>query len=124
MSVQTLSEIIQSLGALVARKKALAVEAKDVDNQITDIENLLFATCDEQGITEAGAGGAKIVLSEAMYPQVESWDLFGEHILDNRAIFLLERRPAVLAYRELLSLGRPVPGVLPFTKRKLTYKET
>ncbi len=44
-------------------------------------------------------------------------------ILENNYLHFLERRAAVLAYREALNQGIPVPGVLPFSKRKIAFTE-
>lgn len=119
----TLSDLIQSLSSLKGEKKALESEVKAVDKRIEQVEGLIFAELDAQGVTETKSAIGKVAISESTYPQVQEWDAFGEFILDNRYLHLLERRPAVLAYRELLNLGKSVPGVLPFTKRKLNYRE-
>lgn len=123
--MSTTKELLQSLCELQRAKKDLASQTKDIEKQITIVERLLMDAMDADGVTEAGNSQiGKAALSESVYPQVESWDMFGDFILTNRYIHLLERRPAVLAYRELLGLGRAVPGVLPFTKRKITFKES
>lgn len=123
--MSTTKELLQSLCELQSIKKSLNSQVKDIEKQITIVEKELMSAMDADGVTEAGNTSiGKVSLSESTYPQVESWDVFGEFILTNRYLHLLERRPAVLAYRELLTLGRIVPGVLPFTKRKLTFKES
>jgi len=123
--MSTTKDLLQSLCELNRIKKSLASQAKDIEKQITIVERQLMDAMDADGVTEAGNTQiGKVSLSESVYPQVEAWDVFGDYILTNRYLHLLERRPAVLAYRELLSLGRAVPGVLPFTKRKITFKES
>lgn len=119
----TLSDLIQSLSSLKGEKKALESSVKAVDKQIEQVEIAIMLELDSQGVTETKSAVGKVAISESTYPQVQEWDAFGEFILDNRYLHLLERRPAVLAYRELLNLGKAVPGVLPFTKRKLNYRE-
>lgn len=119
----TLSDLIQSLSVLKGRKKELELAVKDVDKEIIGVEIQLFAAMDADGVIESKSPIAKVSIATSMYPQVENWVVFGDFILDNRFLHLLERRPAVLAYRELLTLNRPVPGVLPFSKRKITFKE-
>jgi len=37
---------------------------------------------------------------------------------------LLEKRVSVTGYRELLELGREVPGVVPFVKTKLSVTKS
>lgn len=119
----TLSSLIDSMCDLKRSKTALEKQLKEIDQQIGSLEVELMLAMDNEGVIESKSAVGKISLSESVYPKVEAWDQFGEFILENRYLHLLERRPAVLAYRELLSLGKPVPGVLPFTKRKVTFKE-
>lgn len=119
----TLSTLIDSLSELRASKKGLESQLKDVEKDISAVEGDIIKAMDAEGVLETKNHAAKVSISESVYPHVEQWDQFAQFILENRYLHLLERRPAVLAYRELLSLGKPVPGVLPFTKRKLSYKE-
>lgn len=120
----TLSDLIDSLGELKLSKKRLEADLKDVEKQITGFELDIMKAMDAEGILESKNHVGKVSISESVYPQVEQWDLFDEFVLENKYLHLRERRVAVLAYRELLTLGIPVPGVLPFTKRKLTFKES
>jgi len=78
---------------------------------------------DDQQITESRSEAGKVTLGEAVYPQVQDWDAFYQWILENQYMHFLEKRAAVLAYREALGQGIAVPGVLPFTKRKITFRE-
>ena len=123
MSVK-LSDMIDSLADLKRQKKNLEFEVKEIDRSISIAEADIIAAMDTDGLIESKNTLGKVTISESTYPHVEQWETFGDYILDNRALYLLERRPAVLAYRELLTSGKAVPGVLPFTKRKLTFKET
>lgn len=119
----TLSNLIESLSHLKLSKKQLELEAEDVAKSIAKVEDEIMKAMDAEGIVESKSAAGKVTLSESVVPQVEQWDVFAEFVLDTRALHLLERRPAILAYREMLSLGKPVPGILPFTKRKLAFKE-
>lgn len=118
-----LSTLIESLGSLKREKKALEAQVKDMEKQIEGVEKNLLLAMDAEGVIESKSSIGKVTVSDSVYPHVEQWEQFYEFILENKYLHLLERRPAVLAYRELLNLGRPVPGVLPFTKRKVTFKE-
>ena len=120
----TLSNLIESLSTIKARKKELELDLKETEKEIAVVEGQIFAAMDAEGVVESKSAVAKVAITSAQYPQVEAWPKLEEFIYDQKAIFLLEKRVAVLAYREFLALNRPVPGVLPFTKRKLTYKES
>lgn len=119
----SLDSLIESIANLKRSKKSLEEEVKTIDKEIEDVEQALIEAMDRQGVVETKSAVGKVSISESVYPSVESWDQFYKFIYENNYLHLLERRPAVLAYRELLTLGRAVPGVLPFTKRKLSFKE-
>lgn len=120
----TLNKLIEQLGELRANKKRAQYEVDGYAKQIEAKEREIMDALDDQELTESKGAAGKVTLSEAVYPQVEDWDAFHRWILDNEYLHFLERRTAVLAYREALNQGIAVPGVLPYTKRKITFKET
>ena len=119
----TLHDLIGELGNLRVEKKRLAYEARLVDDKIAAKEREIMDMMDEQQLTETKSDAGKVTLGEAVYPQVQDWDAVYDFIRENDYFHCLEKRFAVLAYREILSQGNTVPGVLPFTKRKVTFKE-
>ena len=121
----TLNDLISQLGVLRVEKKRLEYEAKEIGKLVTVKEYEIMDAMDDQQIMESkNTSGQKVTLGEAVYPQVEDWDAFHGWILENHYMHFLEKRAAVLAYREALGQGIAVPGVLPFMKRKITFKET
>lgn len=121
----TLNGLIAELGVLRETKKRFEFELSELKKRIDVQERCIMDAMDDQQITESkNAMGQKVTLSEAVYPSVEDWDAFHKWILEQGYLHFLERRPAVLAYREALNNNIPVPGVLPYTKRKITFKET
>jgi len=125
MTDNTLNDLISQLGELRSEKKRREFEAREFGKAITVKEHEIMDVMDDQQIMESkNTSGQKVTLGEAVYPQVDDWDAFHSWILDNHYLHFLEKRPAVLAYREALGQGIAVPGVLPFTKRKITFRET
>ena len=121
----TLNDLISQLGELRMQKKEYEYHAREVSRVIANKEHEIMDAMDDQQITESkNVSGQKVTLGESVYPQVDDWDAFHSWILENNYLHFLEKRPAALAYREALGQGIPVPGVLPFTKRKITFKET
>lgn len=121
----TLNELISKLGDFRTEKKRLEYEAREIGKHVTAMEYEIMDVMDDQQIIESkNTSGQKVTLGEAVYPQVDDWDAFHSWILENHYLHFLEKRPAVLAYREALGQGIAVPGVLPFTKRKITFRET
>jgi len=120
--MENISDLIDKLGLLRVDKKRAEYEVKEINKSIEALERQLMDVMDDQGITESKNSTGKVALTESVYPHVEQWDQFHTWILENGYLHFLERRPAVLAYREALDMGKPVPGVLPFTKRKITFR--
>jgi hypothetical protein len=118
-----LSTLVESLGTLVQRKKALERQLKEITEGIALVESDIMHAMDDEGIQQSVSNHMKVKINEATYPHVENWDQFYDFIYDNRYFHLLEKRPTVVAYRELLSLGKKVDGVVPFVKRKLSFTE-
>ncbi len=120
----TISDLIDSLGKLKKEKKALEADVSAVTKQISAKEFELMSAMEAEGVLETKNATGKVTLSTSTYPQVESWDKFYDFIKETGYMHMLEKRPAVLAYRELLTMGVPVPGVLPFNKTVLSFRES
>jgi hypothetical protein len=119
-----LNGLITQMSALKADKKAADFAVKKIEDQITAVENKLFGKLDELEMIEAkNPLGMKVTISESLVPKVEDWDLFHQHIRDTGDFFLLQKRAAVLTCRESFQMARVIPGVMPLTLRKLTFKE-
>ena len=66
------------------------------------------------------AGTASI--TEQILPQVVDWDALYAHIHETESYFLLQRRPAAAAFRELNASGEEVPGIEPFVQRTISLR--
>jgi hypothetical protein len=99
--------------------KALNEQVKLLEEEFADAERALIEVLDDAGIESGGRNGAKFRVENAVFPKVEDWGAYWDHIYDNRAFHLLEKRPAIKACRELFDLGQALPGVVKFTKRKI-----
>ncbi len=119
----TLNDVIAQLGEMRATKKHFEYEASEMGKAIDIKEREIMEMMDRLEVTESRGEAGKVTIGEAVYPQVQNWDEFHQWILENGYLHFLERRAAVLAYREALGQNIPVPGVLPYTKRKITFKE-
>lgn len=99
-------------------------KADETKKVIAAREEALLARLDEEGMAKAVGRRASVSVTEAVVPQVENWDEFYAFIHRNKAYHLLERRASSGAFRELLATrGRKgVPGVVPYTKRKLSLR--
>jgi len=67
-------------------------------------------------------GTASIV--ETVVPQVVDWDAVFEHIKETGDFYLLQKRPAAAAFRELHSSGQVIPGMEAYTKRSISLRKS
>lgn len=106
---------------LKTEKGAAAAVVEQYEKLITDVETALMAQMDKEQTTNGGGKLATASINESIVPQVTDWDLFYKYIARMKYYHLLERRPSVTGCRELFETKGAVPGVLPFTKRNLTF---
>ena len=119
----TLGEEIDRLFDIREQIKKLEDKADELRKVFTAREQALLARVDEEGVSKAVGQKASVAVTESIVPQVENWDEYYAFIHRNKAYHLLERRPSAGAYRELIAQRRkPVPGVVSFTKRKLSLR--
>lgn len=109
-----LREDIRVLEDKIKEKKAVLEEKSDA----------LMARLRTEGMDMARGQRATVSIKETVVPQVENWDEYYRFIRRNNAFHLLERRAAAAPYRELLEdrKGKPIPGVVPWTKRTLNLR--
>lgn len=107
--------IRQALADLAEQEKHLKEEQEEVDYQ-------LMQKLEADGLSKFSNDQATISISEQIVPQVEDWDALQAHILKTGEFELMQRRPAVKAYRELREAGIEVPGVVDFAKRGLNVR--
>jgi hypothetical protein len=113
---------IDKLAAYKAKKAEIELSLKEVDHMIDAIEDDIRDTLDAAGTMESkSSSGHKVEVVESTVPHVEDWDQFYEFIHQNKYYHMLQKRPSTTGYRELITMGKQVPGVLPFTTRKIKF---
>ena len=119
---QTLGAMIDELKALDLQRKELANQDKVLADQYRILEALVMRRLDEEETTMSRGKRASATITETTVAQVKDWDSFYEFVTENDALFLLQRRVANAAYRDLIDAGETVPGVVPFVKRALSVR--
>lgn len=108
MSIDTL---VQTLWDLREEKRELANKEKAINLAYDTAKQELMALLDSQGVSGAKTSVARVSITESQVVQVEDWDSFYQYIKDNDAFYLLQKRPASTAVKELNTLnGMPTPG--------------
>ena len=120
--MKNLGSKIDSLFLLREQKRGFEDLAKSMQAKITELEDALIEQMDEEGVTKSTGTKASVSITTAIKPNVESWDTFYQYIHKNKRYDLLERRPSVLACRELFETKGKIPGCMPVTLRKLNLR--
>ena len=120
--MSTVGAKIDSLHALREEKRQLEELLKAKAQEIDLMENELIDLMDAQNITKSTGLKATVSITTSTKPSVEDWDVFYAFIHKHRYYHLLERRPSVTGCRELFDTKGQIPGVVPFSQRKLNIR--
>lgn len=118
----TLGQLIEHREQLRDQKRALSAELKDIDALLDTNEGEVLGALDTAGLEHAKINGVSVSISEQTMPSVEDWDKLYGFIKDNDAFYMLQRRVSTGPYREMLTMGEEVPGVQPYTQRKVNMR--
>lgn len=102
----------------------LNAQVDELKHKRDDIEKTVMSMLDENEVSLMRGRSASVSISETETASVEDWDQFEKYIIDNNALYLLQRRPANQAYRELVKTNGPIPGVTTFIQRRLNLRKT
>lgn len=119
-----LGDMITTLHAIREERKDLAARDKTLSKQYAELEQQVLSALDEQQTTLSRAHGITVSVTEAVHPQIDDYEAFCRYIIDNEALYLLQRRISSAPYRDLLASGTDVPGLSPFTKRSLSLRSS
>ena len=87
-------------------------------------EVVLMETMAREGVEKSTGKFATVSISENIVANVVDWDELWKYIIKTKQTHLLQKRASDPAIRELFELGKNVPGVEPFKKRKLNMRKT
>ena len=118
----TIGKAIDELWALREQKRGLESQVKEIEGQIADKESIVFERLDAED-TQVGKGGkASISISTSTSFNIDDFDIFTKFIKKTGYFHLMQRRVSEVAARELFVQKGAVPGLSPFTKRKLNLR--
>jgi hypothetical protein len=120
--MSTVGAKIDALHALREEKREIESKLSEKVSEIAALEGELMDQMDAQNITKSTGSQATVSISVSVKPAVEDWDAFYAYIHRHKYYHLLERRPSVTGCRELFDTKGVIPGVTPFTQRKLNVR--
>lgn len=120
----TTGDIIALMLETREERRTIAARDKELIEVWRSLEMELLLRLDEQSMTKASTGFGTATITETVLPQVQDWDEFYEHIKETDSFYLLQKRVAAAAYRELQQAGEDVPGISPYPQRSINLRKT
>jgi len=119
----TTSAIIAKLVAVRDEKRSIGEREKELTEAWRSLEMELLVRLDQQGVKKASTDDGTASITEVVLPSVVDWDAVYEHIKESGDFYLLQKRPAAAAFRELNDSGIIIPGMEPYTKRSISLRK-
>lgn len=117
------SAIIQKMADIRDERRRIADRDKELVAEWRTLEMELITRYEEQGVQKATTDAGTASITEMVVPQVVDWDAVYEHIKETGDFYLLQKRPAAAAFRELHEGGIEVPGIQPYTKKTISLRK-
>jgi len=114
---------IDALYKLKEELRAHQEVEKGIQERIAAAEAKLMETMEAEGVEKSTGKLATISISETVTGNVTDWGVFWGYILKTKNTQLLQRRVSDPAIRELFALKSSIPGVEPFTKKRLNVRK-
>lgn len=119
----TTAEIVAQMVEYREERRRIGARDKELIDLVGSLELELLIRLDEQGMEKVSTAAGTATINETVLPQVIDWDEFYAYMVENDALYLLQKRPAAAAFREMQESGQSVPGVEPYTKRTIGLRK-
>jgi hypothetical protein len=116
----TIGAAVDTLWELQQKKKAANEEVKRIEALIAAAETTVYELMDAQGTRRSEGKKVSVSIGETTTFNIEDFDAFAKYVHKTKYFHLFQRRVSVEGARELFETKGAVPGISPFTKRKLT----
>ena len=117
-----LDELMNALVTTRTEIRSLQQEEKALKVHQNDLESEIMWKMEEQGLDQIANDKCTISKKKEVVPTVEDWDVLHQHILNTNQFELLQKRMSATAFRELLQMGIPVPGVKATELTKINFR--
>ena len=117
-----LQDVKDAIKVLKDQIKPLDAARLDLEYQILDALGEANSSLFRTAGTDTHGKRITVSVNTEEVANVKDWAEFEEYIYDNRALYLLQRRAANVAYRDEVSIKGEIPGVESFTNRRLSLK--
>ena len=122
-------QVIQSgvaadmLYELREEKRSLEAEIKTIEERMSELEQQLLGSLDDQGSTMTRGRSASASITESEIAIITDLDALHEYMSENDALYLKQNRLATAAIMELIKAGEVIPGIDIVSKRKISLRK-
>jgi hypothetical protein len=104
------------------KKRALTVELEKIEEEIRALEAVVIERLDQEGVEKATGRTASVSVSENIVANITDFDALCAFVKKTGYFHLFQRRVTDTACRELWEQKKAIPGLEPFTKRRLNIR--
>lgn len=129
MAVASLKKPKLTIGGLIDQMSALREERRRLDAQSAELqkasdvlETQLIELMDAEGTTKSTGHVASASIAETIEFNAQDWDSFMAYVAKTKQFHLVQRRVSAPSVRELFESKGKVPGLEPYTKRKISLR--
>mgnify|MGYP006242400821 FL=1 len=119
-----LNDLLAEYGKTRDEIKSLQAQEKELNVIKRELEYQITIRMQEEGLDKISNSGRTVSIKQEIVPTVEDWDALQDHVVKTRQFELLQKRMSATAYRELISLGADVPGVISTELTRINYRST
>jgi hypothetical protein len=118
----TLGKTIDTLWELREKKRMKEAEIKEIEGLIAASESNLLDRLDAEDSKKAEGKCASASITESVTFNIADFDAFAKYVAKTKFFHLFQRRVSVTAAREIFEQKGQVPGLVPFTARKINLR--
>jgi hypothetical protein len=114
---KAIGELIDEMHDVREQRREIAKEDKTLKATYDELEHSLISALEATGQTSGASDIATASVKKTIVADVQDWDRFHAWMRKTNRLYMLERRPSQLAFREFLESTRghkPPPGVQKF----------
>ncbi len=118
----TLGKLIDNMWAMREEKRAAEAVVKEIEERIAAAESILFDRLDSEDTSKSEGQKASASITEVTSFNITDFDALAKYVARTKYFHLFQRRVSELAVREIYESKGTVPGLTPFTKRKINLR--
>lgn len=118
-----ISALVEKLWTIREQLREISRREKELRDAYTETSASLIAQLDAMGVSSLKTPVARVSITESQVTKLADWDAFTRYIAENNAFYLLQKRPAANAIKELNTItGSTPPGIELLTLRDISLR--